>query len=171
MSRRWRCRCWSTTHGAIPKASTFRSRSCSPTARCCRTCCRNAAQRRLPARARRRRGRLAVHAQEPRRTTRCASRGLAPAAANYAGISAPAHRVDRHADRRRVRGPRRRRRSRRTDRQLLPSISPGYGFAAIIVAFVGRLHPVGHRVREPADVAALPRRRSGADQTWRCRRR
>ena len=27
--------------------------------------------------------------------------------------------------------------------QLLPSISPGYGFAAIIVAFVGRLHPLG----------------------------
>ena len=27
--------------------------------------------------------------------------------------------------------------------QLLPIISPGYGFAAIIVAFVGRLHPVG----------------------------
>jgi len=27
--------------------------------------------------------------------------------------------------------------------QLLPTISPGYGFAAIIVAFVGRLHPVG----------------------------
>jgi simple sugar transport system permease protein len=27
--------------------------------------------------------------------------------------------------------------------QLLPRISPGYGFAAIIVAFVGRLHPVG----------------------------
>jgi simple sugar transport system permease protein len=27
--------------------------------------------------------------------------------------------------------------------QLLPSISPGYGYAAIIVAFVGRLHPVG----------------------------
>ena len=27
--------------------------------------------------------------------------------------------------------------------QLLPVISPGYGFAAIIVAFVGRLHPVG----------------------------
>jgi simple sugar transport system permease protein len=26
---------------------------------------------------------------------------------------------------------------------LLPSISPGYGFAAIIVAFVGRLHPLG----------------------------
>lgn len=27
--------------------------------------------------------------------------------------------------------------------QLLSPISPGYGFAAIIVAFVGRLHPVG----------------------------
>jgi len=27
--------------------------------------------------------------------------------------------------------------------QLLPSMSPGYGFAAIIVAFVGRLHPIG----------------------------
>jgi ABC-type uncharacterized transport system permease subunit len=26
---------------------------------------------------------------------------------------------------------------------LLPSVSPGYGYAAIIVAFVGRLHPVG----------------------------
>jgi simple sugar transport system permease protein len=27
--------------------------------------------------------------------------------------------------------------------QLTPSMSPGYGFAAIIVAYVGRLHPVG----------------------------
>jgi len=27
--------------------------------------------------------------------------------------------------------------------QLIPSISPGYGFSAIIVAFLGRLHPVG----------------------------
>src|SRR5699024_8192062 len=27
--------------------------------------------------------------------------------------------------------------------QLLPVISPGYGFAAIIVAYLGRLHPVG----------------------------
>lgn len=27
--------------------------------------------------------------------------------------------------------------------QLTPSISPGYGFTAIIVAFVGRLHPLG----------------------------
>lgn len=27
--------------------------------------------------------------------------------------------------------------------QLLPRISPGYGFAAIIVAFLGRLHPIG----------------------------
>ncbi|TFV99471.1 ABC transporter permease [Oxalobacteraceae bacterium OM1] len=27
--------------------------------------------------------------------------------------------------------------------QLTPSVSPGYGFAAIVVAYVGRLHPVG----------------------------
>ena len=27
--------------------------------------------------------------------------------------------------------------------QLQPSISPGYGFTAIIVAFLGRLNPVG----------------------------
>ena len=27
--------------------------------------------------------------------------------------------------------------------QLLPTISPGYGFTAIIVAFLGRLHPMG----------------------------
>ena len=27
--------------------------------------------------------------------------------------------------------------------QLQPSVSPGYGYAAIIVAFVGRLHPLG----------------------------
>jgi simple sugar transport system permease protein len=27
--------------------------------------------------------------------------------------------------------------------QIVPVISPGYGFTAIIVAFVGRLHPVG----------------------------
>ncbi len=27
--------------------------------------------------------------------------------------------------------------------KLQPVISPGYGFAAIIVAFLGRLHPVG----------------------------
>ena len=69
--------------------------------------------------------------------------GLAPAAANYAGISssrtvwigmliggacAGIAGVDE------VAGP---------IGQLQSTISPGYGFAAIIVAFVGRLHPVG----------------------------
>jgi general nucleoside transport system permease protein len=69
--------------------------------------------------------------------------GLAPAAANYAGISmrrnvwlgmlaggacAGLAGVGEAA------GP---------IGQLLPSMSPGYGFAAIIVAFVGRLHPAG----------------------------
>jgi len=69
--------------------------------------------------------------------------GLAPAAANYAGISAKrtvwfgmliggaAAGVAGVGE---VAGP---------IGQLLPSVSPGYGFAAIIVAFVGRLHPVG----------------------------
>jgi simple sugar transport system permease protein len=69
--------------------------------------------------------------------------GLAPAAANYAGISttrtvwlgmliggatAGIAGVGEAA------GP---------IGQLLPTMSPGYGFAAIIVAFVGRLHPLG----------------------------
>jgi ABC-type uncharacterized transport system permease subunit len=69
--------------------------------------------------------------------------GLAPAAANYAGIStrrtvwlgmliggatAGIAGVNEAA------GP---------IGQLLPTMSPGYGFAAIIVAFVGRLHPLG----------------------------
>jgi len=27
--------------------------------------------------------------------------------------------------------------------QIVPVISPGYGFTAIIVAFLGRLHPIG----------------------------
>ena len=27
--------------------------------------------------------------------------------------------------------------------QIIPVISPGYGFTAIIVAFLGRLHPIG----------------------------
>ena len=69
--------------------------------------------------------------------------GLAPAAANYAGISAPrtvwmgmliGGACAGLAGTNEVAGP---------VAQLLPSISPGYGFAAIIVAFVGRLHPVG----------------------------
>jgi simple sugar transport system permease protein len=69
--------------------------------------------------------------------------GLAPAAANYAGISE--HRTiwlgmliggacAGLAGISEVAGP---------IGQLLPSVSPGYGFAAIIVAFVGRLHPAG----------------------------
>jgi simple sugar transport system permease protein len=69
--------------------------------------------------------------------------GLAPAAANYAGIS-PNRTVwigmlvggacAGIAGVNEVAGPL---------GQLQPTASPGYGFAAIIVAFVGRLHPVG----------------------------
>ena len=58
--------------------------------------------------------------------------------------------------------------------QLQPSVSPGYGFAAIIVAFVGRLHPLGMRAvasllmsllyigGEPAQISCSCRRRSPA---------
>ncbi len=69
--------------------------------------------------------------------------GLAPAAANYAGISATrtvwmgmliGGACAGLAGVGEVAGP---------VGQLLPIVSPGYGFAAIIVAFVGRLHPVG----------------------------
>ncbi len=69
--------------------------------------------------------------------------GLAPDAANYAGVSARrtvwlgmliGGACAGLAGVSEVAGP---------IGQLLPSVSPGYGFAAIIVAFVGRLHPVG----------------------------
>jgi ABC-type uncharacterized transport system permease subunit len=69
--------------------------------------------------------------------------GLAPAAANYAGISAPrtvwigmlaGGACAGIAGVNEIAGPL---------GQLQPTVSPGYGFAAIIVAFVGRLHPVG----------------------------
>ena len=69
--------------------------------------------------------------------------GLAPAAANYAGISAKRTVWLGMLIGGAMRRPRRRRRSRGTDRATAAVVSPGYGFAAIIVAFVGRLHPVG----------------------------
>ena len=52
-----------------------------------------------------------------------------------------------------------------------PNVSANYGFAAIIVAFVGRLQSARDPVREPADVAALPGRRAGAAVPRTCRRR
>ena len=55
--------------------------------------------------------------------------------------------------------------------QLTPVISPGYGFAAIIVAFLGRLQPGRHPVRLPADGAAVPGRRGAADVAASCRSR
>jgi general nucleoside transport system permease protein len=69
--------------------------------------------------------------------------GLAPAAATYAGFSAPATLwttllisggLAGLAGALEVAGP---------IGQLTPHVPAGYGFAAIIVAFVGRLHPVG----------------------------
>ncbi|QGZ40318.1 nucleoside ABC transporter membrane protein [Pseudoduganella flava] len=69
--------------------------------------------------------------------------GIAPAAALYAGFSAPKNvwlaflvsgALAGMAGVGEVAGPL---------GQLQPSVSPGYGFAAIIVAYVGRLHPLG----------------------------
>jgi simple sugar transport system permease protein len=69
--------------------------------------------------------------------------GLAPAAARYAGFSEKRNvwlallvsgGVAGLAGMGEVAGP---------IGQLQPIISPGYGFAAIIVAYVGRLHPLG----------------------------
>jgi branched-subunit amino acid ABC-type transport system permease component len=47
--------------------------------------------------------------------------------------------------------------------QLQPQISPGYGFAAIIVAFLGRLNPVGVIFAGLLLGAQLHRRRGGPD--------
>jgi len=69
--------------------------------------------------------------------------GVAPAAALYAGFSEPRNvwaafmisgALSGIAGVGEVAGPL---------GQLQPSVSPGYGFAAIIVAYVGRLHPLG----------------------------
>ena len=69
--------------------------------------------------------------------------GLAPAAARYAGFSEKRNiwlalliggGMAGFAGMGEVAGP---------IGQLQPAISPGYGFAAIIVAFIGRLHPLG----------------------------
>ena len=69
--------------------------------------------------------------------------GMAPAAAAYAGYSEPRNvwlaflasgALAGLAGVGEVAGP---------IGQLQPSVSPGYGFTAIIVAYVGRLHPVG----------------------------
>src|SRR3546814_19992533 len=69
--------------------------------------------------------------------------GQAPAAARYAGFSAPrivwfclllSGGLAGLAGLFEVAGP---------IGQLVPVISPGYGFTAIIVAFLGRLHPLG----------------------------
>jgi simple sugar transport system permease protein len=69
--------------------------------------------------------------------------GMAPAAARYAGFSArktlwtsmlACGALAGLAGTAEVLGP---------IGQLTPSVSPGYGFAAIIVAYVGRLHPIG----------------------------
>ena len=53
--------------------------------------------------------------------------------------------------------------------QLRPVISPGYGFTAIIVAFLGRLNPLGIVAAGLVLGADLSRRRGGADLARRLR--
>ncbi len=74
---------------------------------------------------------------------RLTTTGLAPAAARFAGFSAPGvvwtclligGACAGLAGMMEVAGP---------IGQLMPSVSPGYGFTAIIVAFLGRLNPLG----------------------------
>ena len=69
--------------------------------------------------------------------------GLAPDAARYAGFSGRTALWPRFSSRGGMAGLAGAMEVAGTDRQLTPHVSPGYGFTAIIVAFLGRLHPVG----------------------------
>ena len=86
----------------------------------------------------------------------------------YAGFSRKAQHLDCTHALRRYGGPRWDLRGRGPDRTIAAQISPGYGFAAIIVAWVGRLHPIGVVFGGPVDVAALPRWRSRRRWEWVC---
>ena len=112
-----------------------------------------------------------VHAQEPRRLPDARRGARRPPPRNYAGISAHAHDLARHADRRRLRRPRRRRRSRGADRPAAAVDLAGLRLRRDHRRLRRPAASGRHRVREPADVAALPRRRVGADEARRCRRR
>jgi hypothetical protein len=90
--------------------------------------------------------------------------GLAPGGGELRRHLVAAHRLARHADRRRVRRARRRERGRRADRA-----APALGVARLRLRGDHRrvrrqAQPDRHRVRERAHVAALPRRRVGAAQ-------
>ena len=50
--------------------------------------------------------------------------------------------------------------------QITIDFNTGYGFTAIIVAFLGRLNPLGHRAGGLPDGADLCGRRDGLDQPW-----
>ena len=70
--------------------------------------------------------------------------GAAPRAARFSGFSETRLTLAVFALSGRPRGPSRASwKSRGQIGQLQPSISPGYGFTAIIVAYLGRLQPVG----------------------------
>ncbi len=129
----------------------------------------DAAQRRAAAGARRRRAGLALHAQEPGRLPD-ARRGTCTRRRQLRRHFRAAHRVARHADRRRLRGTRRRERGGRSDR---PAAAVGVARLRLRRDHRRVRRPAAsgrHRVREPAHVASLPRRRIGADQPGAARR-
>ena len=91
--------------------------------------------------------------------------GSAPKAARFARLQRPHDRHRRFRDLRRVsRGLPASSKSPGKIGQLLPSISPGYGFSAIIVAFLGRLSPVGIFIAGLVLALDLRRRRGRADR-------
>ena len=159
-----RCRGWCTGRGAIPRASIFRrSRMFADAALLPILIDGTRLNVGLSDRARRRRRGWVSSCSGASSASRCASPVLRRRAAHYAGISAHAQCLARHADRRRRRRARRHRRGGGSDRTA----------AAVDVAGIRlrrdhrrlRRPPASdrHPAREPADVAALSRRRIGAD--------
>ena len=132
----------------------------------------DAAQRRLPDRARRPSPSGWVFMTPQLRRLPDARGGPGAARPPLRRLLGQAHRLDRHADRRRLRraSPASARSPARSG-QLLP-----HDLARLRLRRDHRRlrrppAPARHPVRQPADVAALPRRRVGADGPRRCRRR
>ena len=159
---------WCAGRGAIPRATTSPRPSTSPTGSCCPAPgrCRavgpstsTSARFAWPAWC------LAVVMGRTLKGFEIRVQGSTPRAGRFAGFSREQDRVvllpavgrSRRA-RRHLRGGWARSTS------CSPAISPGYGFTAIIVAFLGRLNPLGRDRRGPAAGAQLSGRRGRADR-------
>jgi len=170
-SPRSRCRCWSTALGAtrrlqfpaVEDVRRRRARADHPCPRRASTsrCCWHSPSSRW----------AGCFMRKSLRASRCASRD------SHLRGELRRHFHETHRWAGMLIGWRVRRTCRRSPRspgplgQLLPSVSPGYGFAAIIVAFVGRLHPVGIVFASLLMVSSVPRRRVRGRSTLRCPQR